>query len=139
MILLQFADEIEERFLIHGLDRAGDISMALLKGIVGPAAGPQQRLELGGEQIAELRRAVRPLVSDWLLVVAEVGEVERVSCRPASGARSCAWLPVAVGLPIRSEAHHLVLVAIMRKAEILRQRLVKDAERVQESKLGHQC
>ena len=38
---------------------------------------------------------------------------------------------VEVGrLAVRSEPHHLVLVAIVRKAEILRERLVEDAERM---------
>ena len=35
-------------------------------------------------------------------------------------------------LAVRREPHDLVLVAVMRKAEILRQRLIEDAERVRE-------
>ena len=61
--------------------------------------------------------------------MSEIGEVERV--RPV-------WMKShdlthgvhGVRLPVRGKAHDLVLVAIMGKAEILRQRLIKDAKRM---------
>src|SRR5438876_11761210 len=47
-----------------------------------------------------------------------------------------------LGLPIGRQAHDLVLVAVMRKTEVLRQRLIEDAERMCEIHLsfdGHRA
>src|SRR5256885_10087703 len=41
-----------------------------------------------------------------------------------------------LGLPIGRQAHYLVLVAVTRKTEVLRQRLVEDAERMWEIHLS---
>ena len=60
--LLQRADQMEERLFVHRLHRARDVAMPILERIVGCAARAEQRLQRGREQIAEFRRAVRPLV-----------------------------------------------------------------------------
>ena len=61
--------------------------------------GPKQRLELWRKQIAELRRAARPLIGDLFPVVTEIGEVRARSVRPASAARSRAWPPSRSAAP----------------------------------------
>ena len=109
--------------------------MAILERIGRLAAWPKQLLERRRKQIAELRRAVHPLISDVLAMVAEKAQIELESAvweqahDLAHGVQEC-------GLAVGSKPHHLVLVAVVRKAEILRQRLIKDAERMRENRRG---
>ena len=130
-MLVQRSDQMEKRLLIHRLDRAGDVAMPILERIIRRAARPQQSFQRGREQVAKLGRAARPLIGDLLLVMAKIGEIELVSTigsKPydlSHGVHECR-------LAIGREPHDLVLVAVMRKAEILRQRLIKDAERMRE-------
>ena len=113
--LVQLADQMEERLLVHRLDRARDVAMPILERIVRRAARSQQCLERRREQIAEFGRAVRPLIRDLLLVMAKIGEIELVSSiglEPHDLAHGIHECRLAVG----REAHDLVLVAVMRKA-----------------------
>ena len=105
--------------------------MAVLYAFVRRPPGPKKRLELCRKQIAEFRRSSDPLVSNSLLVVAEVGEVEFVA---ATGLQANNFTHGAdeLWLSVRSKPHNLVLIAIVREAQILRQRLVEDAERMGE-------
>ena len=104
--------------------------MPILERIGRLAARPEQLLERRREQIAELRRAVGPLIGDLLLVMAEIrrGRARSVPSgfKPHDLAHGVHGGRLAVG----SKPHHLVLVAVVRKAEILRQRLIEDAERM---------
>jgi len=105
--------------------------MAVLYAFVWRPAGAKKRLELCRKQIAEFRRSSDPLVSNPLLVVAEVGEVEFVA---AIGLQADNFTHGAdeLWLSVRGKPHNLVLIAVVREAQILRQRLVEDAERMGE-------
>ena len=120
---------MEERFLIHRLDRAGDVAMPILERIGRLAPWPEKVFQRRREQIAELRRVIAPLVRDLRSMVAEILKVQ-----PKGPIRQ-EMDKLAHGLEVRrlavwSEPHHLVFVAIVRKPEILRERLVKHSERV---------
>jgi len=62
-------------------------------------------------------------------MMAEIFEVELVAIAQM---HDLAHLGHARGRAVGRKPHHLVLVAVMGKAEILRERLVEDAERVRE-------
>ena len=122
---------MKERLFIHRLHRTGDIAVPLLERFFRPTPGAQQLLERRREEIAEFRRAGGPRIGDALPVMPEIGEIER------KGAILCQFDDLAHRLhvrrrPVRREAHHLVLVAVIGKAEILGQSLIEDAERVRE-------
>ena len=78
-----------------------------------------------------MRRAAGPSVVGALLVVTEVTqrELERAV---GPELHDAAHLGHVARLAVRREAHHLVLIAIVRKAEELGDRLIEDAERVRE-------
>src|SRR6476661_4175173 len=76
-----------------------------------------------------MRAASRPLVADLFLVVAEETGVEPV-CAIVLKQDHPAHLRHEPWLAIWGEPHDLVLVAIVRKAQILGQRLVKYAKRM---------
>lgn len=105
--------------------------MAVLYALVWRPAGAKKRLELCRKQLAEFRRSPSPLVSNPLLVVAEVGEVEFVA---AIGLQADNFTHGAdeLWLSVRSKPHNLVLIAVVLEAQILRQCLVEDAERMGE-------
>ena len=94
----------------------------------GSRAGPKQLDELLGVDAADRRRAGVPGHVDAFLVVREVVEVE-LEQRPVE-LHELAHLREVPRRPVRREAHHLALVAVVRKAEPLRDGGVEDAERV---------
>ena len=129
--LLQHVEKMKECLLIHRLDRSGDVAMAILKRVGRLPPRPQQLLERRRKQIAELRRSVRPLIGHVFAMMAEEFQIEL----EAAVWKQAHNLPHGVqkrGAAVRRKSHHLVLVAIMRKAEILRERLIEDAERMRE-------
>ena len=128
---VQRVQQMEKRLLVHGLHRARDVLVALLERLVLAARGAEQILERRREQRAHMRAAARPLVGDLLLVVAEISGVEPV-CAIVLKQDDPAHLRHEPWLAIGREPHDLVLVAIVRKAQILGQRLVEDAERMRE-------
>ena len=71
MALVEQVQKIEECLLIHGLRRAGDVTMAILEGIRRRAAGPKQAFKRWRKEIAELGRSAAPFERDSLLVVAK--------------------------------------------------------------------
>ena len=75
-------------------------------------------------------RAVVPLIGDFLAVMAEVS-ADRARYVPSGRSRTI-WRIASMkcGPAVGREPHHLVLVAVMGKAEILGQRLIEDAERM---------
>ena len=99
MRCMQRVQQIEKCLLVHRLRRAGDVAVAVLERFVGLAARPQQLLERRRKQIAELRRAVIPLIGNSLPVMAEKAQIERVTSRRAASARSGAWPPMKAGRP----------------------------------------
>ena len=58
--LLQRAEQVKKRRFIGRLHRMGDVAVAILERVPGPAARPQQIFQRRGKQIRELRRARRP-------------------------------------------------------------------------------
>ena len=130
--LLHVFDQMKERLLVHRLNRAGDVAVTILERIVGLAARAQQFLERWRKQIAELRRAVGPLIGDTLAMMPEIGEIERIAAIGLSD--DLAHGVHEGGLAVRRKPHDLVLVAVMRKAEILGERLIEDAERMRENR-----
>src|SRR5262249_33233596 len=68
---------------------------------------------------------------DGLPVVAKECEVE-LEAAAIRQFDDLAHLAETSGRPIGRQAHDLVFVAVMRKSQVLRQRLVKDAERMRE-------
>jgi hypothetical protein len=108
--------------------------MATLNAFVWRPAGTKKRLELCRKQIAELWRSSDPLVRNPLPVVTEVGEVEFVAAIGLQ-AHDFAHGVHELWLSVRGKPHNLVLVAVVRKAQILRQRLVEDAKRMGEENL----
>ena len=99
VLLLQLADEMEEGLLVHRLHRAGDVAMSVARAARRLAARAEQLLELGREQIADLRRAASPVIGDLLAMVAEVSEVELRSRRRSQAARSSASRRRKLGWP----------------------------------------
>ena len=94
-------------------------------------AGPSSASSAGANSVPTDGLAAVPLVVDLLAVMAEVVEVELegpVVAQPHDLAHRVEVARLAVG----REAHHLVLVAVVREAQVLRERLVEDAERVRE-------
>ena len=74
--LLQHAEKMKECLLIHRLDRAGDVAMAILERVGRQAPRPQQLLERRRKQIAELGRSVRPLIGHVFAMMAEEFQIE---------------------------------------------------------------
>src|SRR5262249_2348423 len=125
--LLQDPEEVKKCLLVHDLRRAGDVAMTIFKGIGRQTPRPQQMLERGRKQIAKFWGSVRPLIGDILAMMAEKSQIE---LEPAVRTQAHNFPHVidkrraAVG----RKSHHLVLVAIMEKSQILRDRLIKNAE-----------
>src|SRR5205085_12621252 len=104
---------------------SGDVAVPILERIIGLAPRPKKIFERWREQIPDLRRPVSPIVRESRLMN-EVDEIkfERAVCGQAN------YLSHSIsvnGPPVRIKPHDLVFVAIMRKAEILGQRVIKDA------------
>src|SRR6516165_3194105 len=127
--LLQTTEQVKERFLVHGLRGTSNVSMAVLERLVRQTPRPEEILERGGKQVAEFRRPVRPFISYVLTMVAEEFQIE-FEATSGEQAHNLAHGVDQPEMAIRREAHHLIFVAIMRKAEILRERLIENTERM---------
>ena len=130
MTRMQRIQQMEKGLLIHRLHRAGDVPVPLC-----PAARPS-RAPARADPPAPGRTASRPPASRPPTRIRSSpcdGGSSRASSRNEPSSCSLhdpAHLVQIPRLAVRREPHHLVFVAVMRKAEILRQRLVKDAERM---------
>ena len=98
-----------------------------------PRRGPEQFLKRGREKVGELRRTAAPIEGDLLGVVAEVGEVQ-FEAAVANEFHDAAHLRQEAWRSVGRQPHHFVFVAVMRKAEILRDRLIENAERMREQR-----
>ena len=101
-------------------------------GSSGARRGPSSSSSAGENRSPNSGEPVVPLIGDVLAVMAEIVEVELERAVWLAAARSGASRRMHDGLAIGREPHDLVLVAVVRKAEILRERLVEDAERMRE-------
>src|SRR6266511_2470462 len=93
------------------------------------APGPKQFLERRRKQLSELWRPVHPLIRKVLPMMPEEFQVEfepPIRKQPHNLSHSTGERGAAIG----RKPHHFVLVSIMRKAEILGQRLIKGPKRV---------
>src|SRR5271167_1511948 len=103
--------------------------MTVLEEFAGSPTGAEGMLKRRREQVAAFGGSVRPLIRHIFAVVTKKTQIEleapvweqtydipeRIDeCRAAIG----------------GEPHYLVLVAIVRKAEVLRDRLIEDTERM---------
>src|SRR5213083_1629882 len=118
---------MEERFFVHRLNGSGDVAMPLRQLVVRTARGTEQTGERRREQLHEAGRAVFRDRVDLLALMAEVIEVQ-VETAVLLEDHNLPHLPEVLRLAIGREAHDFVFVAVMRKPEVLRQRLVKDSE-----------
>src|SRR5581483_11822632 len=84
-----------------------------------------------GIEHRERRLAALPGIRDTLPGMAKVSEIETE--RFALPRHDHFAQGIDLGrLPVRREPHDLVFVAVMREAEVLRERLVEDPERMRE-------
>lgn len=83
-----------------------------------------------------MRRRIFPLVGHLLSVVPEKVEIEleRSNRRQAYDP---AYFAKAGGLAIGRQTHDLVFVPLIRKAQVMRERLIEEAERVREMDPPH--
>ncbi len=114
--------------LDHRLRRGGDVVVELDELAIGLAGGAEQLDHAVGVDPADRRRAVVPVHVDAFLVVREVVEAE-LEQGPVE-LDELAHLREVARLAVRREAHHLALVAVVRKAEPLGDGGVEDPERV---------
>src|SRR6266702_889496 len=124
-------EEVEGRLLEDRLRRGRDRLVSWLEVILRATRGPEQGFELGGEDAPHHGLAALPGHVDAARVVAEVAEVE-TECpvvlqadEPPEGRRE-------VGGAVGGQAHHLVLVAVLHEAEILRDGEIEHSERMRE-------
>jgi len=122
--------EIEEGVLVSNLRRARDIALAIFQRRRRIARRPQQCRQRIAPQPSAGRDAVLDLVvGAFARGVPEVAQVEREGAVVLQLDDLLHRLDVA-RLAIRRETHHLVFVAVVRKADELRHRLVEHAERM---------
>ncbi len=125
------ADEGEEALLVDLLQRRRHVAVPLLELVARLPARPEQRLELGREQNAQLWRAVLPRHLHAGVEVAEVTQVETERA-VVHRAHDLAQLADEAGLAVGREPHHLVFVAEAEEAEVLRDGGVENPQRVRE-------
>ncbi len=107
---LEGAHQGEEALLVDGLERGGEVLVALRQLLVRAPGRPQELLQRRGEDPAELGVAVLPGHVHALGEVAEVAEVEpERAVRPRG--HDLPELGGERGLAVGREPHHLVLVA----------------------------
>src|ERR1035437_9568902 len=120
---------MEESLLVHGLHRARNVAMPLRELLTLTPRGPEQRFQCRRIEVRERRLPAFPLVTDSLPMVAEIIEVQPI--RSISLQRhDPPHLRHKTRLTVGRQTHHLVLVSIMRKAEVLRHRLIENAKRM---------
>ena len=129
--LLHVPEHVERRVLERDLQRGGDRLVLRLERLVAPARRTEQRFELRREDRADRRLAVLPR---HLHAFRPVPEVRQVQLEAAVVLQLDERLDLAdvARLAVRREAHHLELVAVVGKAEVLRDGEVEQAERVGE-------
>ena len=96
---------------------------------VEPALGPPWMNNTGGPSPMIWTRTAVPLVVNAFAVVAEKVEVQ---CKGAVRLQlhDLAHLGQEIGLAVGRQSHDLVFVAVIGKAQVLREGLVEDTERV---------
>ncbi len=135
------AEDVERGRFEDRLGRGGDGLVARLDRLVGPARGTEQPLELRGPDAADHGLAAVPGHVDAARVVAEIPEVQLEAApvvtqvmEPDDRAQCLGEIRRAIG----RESHDLVLVAVAREAQVLRQREVEHPEGVWEVHPAHQ-
>src|SRR5476651_1534180 len=122
---------MKERFLIHLLNRTRDIAMPIIKRIIDSATWPKQFLQRRCIKINKFRRSTVPLIRNLFVLVTKIGKAKLITpvvLDPndlAHGIHECRF---AKG----REAHDLVFIAVLTKANVLRQSLIKHSERMRE-------
>ena len=116
----------EERFLVSHLDRARQVFVFLLERLVRCSRRTQQVDQRTPAKCADLGRAIVPAIGDISDVVPEIFQVQP---KAAIGLNEHDFTErfEIVRLAIRRQSHHFVFVAVMREAEKLRERGVKNA------------
>ena len=129
---VQGVQQIEEGVLVGHLGRSRDVAMTIFQGGGRIARRPKQVDQRIAPQApargnAFLHRIVGTLAGG----VAEIAQIEGEAAVVLEPDDLLHLLDVA-RLAIGREAHHLVLVAVVREADELRHRLVEDAQRMRE-------
>ena len=125
MLLVQRVEQRQESLLIGDLDRPRQILVFLLEGIVRHSSWPQQLGQGSPVKQPHGRSAILPSVGNVIAVVSKIFQVQPESSVGPELEHVAQRVDVG-RIAIRREPHHLVLVAVMRKAEELRQRAVKN-------------
>jgi hypothetical protein len=125
------AQDMEGGLLEARLQRGGEIFVVRGDRILRPPGRPEQLLERGRPHVADDRRALVPLHQHLLGPVPEVLQRQRKAAarRERHEAREAIGV---TGGAVRRQPHDLVLVAVVREAQVLRERQVEQAERVRE-------
>ncbi len=76
---LQLFDEMEKCFLVHGLNRAGDVAVPVGQGFCWFSPGAEQGFKFGCEKIAANRRSAVPLLGDGSAVMPKISKIERIA------------------------------------------------------------
>ena len=116
----------EERFLVSHLDRARQVFVFLLERLVRCSRRTEKIDQRPTVEGADLGRAILPAVGNVSDVVPEIFQVQP---KAAIGLNEHDFTErfEIVRLAIRRQSHHFVFVAVMREAEKLRERGVKNA------------
>ena len=126
---MQAIEQMEKCFFVHRLHRAGDVFVMLRQRFIRVARRPEQPGQLRRIQLAHPGFAVFPLVFHFLAMMAKMVKVqaERATFFEA---HDLPHFGHEARLTVGCQPHHLVLVAVIRKTEILGQRLIENAQRM---------
>src|ERR1700736_4140736 len=126
MLFVQRLEQREECFLVGCLYRARDIFVFLLQRFVRLARRTEKIDQRSPIKCADCRRAILPAVRNVADVVPEKFQVQPETA-VGLNAYDFTKLFEIVRLAVRRESHHFVFVAVMREAEKLSERGVKNA------------
>src|SRR5436305_1014618 len=122
-------ENMEKRFLIHGLNGACDIPVSCFQRLIGAARRAKQILQFLAEESTYGRCFVHPLVDGLAGMMSEITEIQS-ECAVVAQQHDTPQLIHEPRLAIGRQPHDLVLVSIMRKAKILGYCLIEDTERM---------
>ena len=122
---------VEGGLLVDSLEGRGERLVLRLERILRPPGRAQESLELGRVDRAHRRLAVVPRHAHAFRVVAEVAQVQ---LEPAAGHEmdQLAEPGDVARLAVRREPHHLILVAVLGEAEVLREGEIEESQRMGE-------
>ena len=124
-------EHVHRRVLEHRLQRSSNRLVPRSQRLVGAPRGSEERFELRREYRTDRRLAVLPRHRH---AVRRVAEVRQIQLEPAivEQADEVSKRADFARLAVRREPHHLELVAVLGKAEELRDGEVQNAERMRE-------